>query len=438
MPARHQRRVEWRDIEGLKPYPRNARLHPKKQLQKIARSIKRFGFVAPILIDATGRIIAGHARVEATKLAGINRIPCVVLEGLSEPEKAAYTIADNRLAEEANWDRPTLALEFKDLLEAEFDLVLLTGFETPEIDLLLGEPPVESDNADTIPSLAPGAPITMPGALWKLGDHLLFCGDARRPEDYRQLLGDAKVELVITDPPYNLPIHGHVSGRGRTRHREFAVASGEMSSPEFIGFLESVCGLIARYSRNGTIVYISMDWRHGFEILTAGRRAFSELKNICVWHKTHPGMGTFYRSAHEFVFVWKNGRCPHINNFELGQHGRYRTNVWTYSAAELAGPTRSEGLKLHPTIKPVGLYQDAMLDCSHRGGLVLDPFCGSGTVLIAAERARRKARAMEIDPHYVDLAVRRWQSYTGELAINTRTGKPFGDSDGRAKRRTPR
>jgi DNA modification methylase len=248
------------------------------------------------------------------------------------------------------------------------------------------------------------------------------------------LLGQAKVQVTITDPPYNVKIDGHVCGLGRTRHQNFLMASGEMGSGEFIEFLEVVSSLMVRHSANGAITFVFMDWAHSFEMLTAGRRVFTQLKNICVWCKTQPGMGTFYRSQHELCFVWKCGRAPHINNFELGQHGRLRTNVWSYSAADLAGPTRAEGLKLHPTIKPVALFQDAMLDCSHRGGLVLDPFCGSGTVLIAAERARRKARAMELEPAFVDLTIRRWQSYTGEKAVHCESGLSFGQTEGRAKR----
>ena len=258
-----------------------------------------------------------------------------------------------------------------------------------------------------------------------LGAHRLLCGDARDKASYNRLLEGAKAEFLFTDPPYNIAIDGHVCGLGRVRHREFAMGSGEMSEAEFTAFLKAVFALLAENTVDGSIHQICMDWRHMGEMLEAGRTVYSELKNLCVWNKTNAGMGSFYRSKHELVFVWKSGTAPHTNNFELGQHGRHRSNVWDYAGVNTMRAGRLEELAMHPTVKPTALVADAIKDCSRRAGLVLDPFCGSGTILIAAERTGRKARALEIDPTYVDVAVRRWQAYTGKPAILAGPGETF-------------
>ena len=258
-----------------------------------------------------------------------------------------------------------------------------------------------------------------------LGNHRLLCGDARNQTAYDCLLEGAKAEFVFTDPPYNVVIEGHVCGLGRVHHREFAMASGEMSEAEFTAFLEGAFSLLAANTVDGSIHDICMDWRHMSEMLAAGRKVYSELKNLCVWNKTNAGMGTFYRSKHELVFVWKVGTIPHINNFELGQHGRNRSNIWDYAGVNTMRAGRLEELAMHPTVKPAALIADAIKDCSRRGGVVLDPFSGSGTILIAAERTGRKARALEIDPAYVDVAIRRWQTYTGKAAVLANSGKTF-------------
>jgi DNA modification methylase len=263
------------------------------------------------------------------------------------------------------------------------------------------------------------------GDVWVLGPHRLVCGDARDQAAYGVLLGGAKAEFVFTDPPYNVPIDGHVCGLGRIRHENFAMACGEMTEPEFTAFLESTFRLLAANSIDGSIHQVCMDWRHMGEMLAGGRKVYGELKNLCVWNKSNGGMGSFYRSKHELVFVWKNGSSPHINNFELGQYGRHRTNVWDYAGISTMRAGRLEELAMHPTVKPVALVADAIKDCSRRGGLVLDPFAGSGTVLIAAERTGRRARALEIDPSYVDVAVRRWQAYAGKTAVLEAAGESF-------------
>jgi DNA modification methylase len=415
-------------VESLRPYAGNARTHSRKQIRQIAKSIERFGFCNPVLIDDQGQIIAGHGRVAAAKLLGIESVPTVRLAHLGDVEKRAYILADNRLAEKAGWDREILAIELQALVNLQFE-VELTGFETAEVDLILDEANDAAGGAsgreDAAPTYMSGPAVTRPGDLWELGPHRLLCADAREPASYARLLDSTKAEFVFTDPPYNVAIDGHVCGLGRIRHANFAMGCGEMSAAEFTRFLEAVFGQLAANAVDGSIHQICMDWRHMPEMLAAGHAVYHELKNVCVWSKSNAGMGTFYRSRHELVFVWKSGNAPHINTFELGQYGRSRSNVWEYAGVNTLKPGRLEELAMHPTVKPVALVADAIKDCSRRNDLVLDPFAGSGTVLIAAERTGRRARALEIDPHYVDVAVRRWEGYSGKAAILAATGATF-------------
>ncbi|HVL73948.1 MAG TPA: DNA methyltransferase [Beijerinckiaceae bacterium] len=420
--------IEHLPVRQLKPYERNARTHSRKQVKLIARSIERFGFTNPILVDRTDRIIAGHGRVAAAKLLGMESVPAIRLEHLTDDEVRALVLADNQLALKAGWDKETLALELQGLMDLQFD-VSLTGFEIGEIDLILeeaaeamGPDPLSGD--DAAPALADRV-VSRPGDLWHLGAHRLVCGDARDAAAYAALMGEERATFVITDPPYNVPIQGHVSGLGKTRHREFAMASGEMSEGEFTAFLKDVFGRLAAFSVDGSIHMHCMDWRQMSEMLAAGHAVYTELKNLIVWNKTAAGMGTFYRSKHELVFAWKHGSAPHINTFELGQHGRHRANVWDYAGVNTFGASRMEELSMHPTVKPVALIADAVKDCSGRGDIVLDSFCGSGTILIACEKTGRRARAIEFDPRYVDVAVRRWQDHTGRRATLAATGESF-------------
>jgi DNA modification methylase len=420
-------------VSALKPYARNARTHSRRQIRKIAASIERFGFVNPVLIDESSQIIAGHGRVAAAKLLGWREVPTLRVEHLDEAEKRAYILADNRLAEDAGWDREMLAIELQGLIDLDFSIEL-TGFEMAQVDLLLdGEAEAkapERNIEDDIPPLpAPGTAITRPGDLWQLGQHRLLCGDATAGASYARLLGGAKAALIFTDPPYNVPIGGHVSGLGKARHREFAMASGEMTSEEFRGFLESVFGHMAAHSADGSIHFICMDWRHMAETLAAGQSVYRELKNLCVWVKSNGGMGTFYRSRHELVFAFKNGTAAHINNFELGQSGRYRTNVWECAGVNSFGRERDLALAMHPTVKPVTLVADAIRDCSKRRQIVLDPFAGSGTTVIAAEKTGRRAYVLELDPLYCDTIIRRWQSFTGKRALHGDTGRCFEEME---------
>ena len=416
-------------VDALKPTARNARTHSKKQVRQIADSITEFGFVNPILIDVENRVVAGHGRIAAAKLLGMTAVPVVRIEHLTEPQIRAYMLTDNRLAELAGWDKELLALELQDLstLQIEFD-VAVTGFDTPEIDLLVeGLNQASSvDVADQIPERQSNLPpVARPGELWRLGRHRLYCGDATNPMSYARVMGAEQARLVFTDPPYNVPVDGHVCGLGRVRHAEFAMASGEMSEAEFAAFLATVFGHLVGHSVDGAIHYVCMDWRHMYEVLSAARGIYSELKNMCVWNKTNGGMGSLYRSKHELVFVFKAGAEPHINNVELGKHGRYRTNVWDYAGINTFGANRLTDLEVHPTVKPVALVADAIKDCSKRDDIVLDCFGGSGTTLIAAERTGRSARIIEMEPRYVDATIERFEQLTGQDAVEVTSGLTF-------------
>jgi DNA modification methylase len=416
-------------IADLKPAARNARTHSERQIGLIAKSIETFGFTSPVLIDESLNVIAGHGRIAAARKLGWTKVPCLQLASMTEDEKRAYLIADNRLAERAGWDREILAIEFQVLLDHHFDVEVM-GFEPVEMDLILTQEDEARTDAptqpeDEIPGQDPGAAVTQPGDLWQLGRHLLLCGDARDQASFHRLLGDVHADMAFADPPYNVPIHGHVSGLGATRHREFAVASGEMSSPAFAEFLTATLGNTSAACRDGAIAFICMDWRHLAELEAAGRTAFSELKNLCVWTKTNGGMGTFYRSKHELIFVWKVGTAPHINTFGLGDKGRYRTNVWSYAGVNTFKAERMEEISSHPTVKPVALVADAIRDVTHRGHVVLDPFGGSGTTLIAAHTTGRTARLMEIDPVYCDVTIRRFEKLTGKAATLSGSGETF-------------
>jgi DNA modification methylase len=418
--------IETVPIADLRPSGHNARTHTLRQIKQIASSIEEFGFTNPVLLDESNRILAGHGRVEAAKRLGWRQVPAIPITHLNETQKRAYVLADNQLAVKAGWDNAILKVELQNLIELDFD-VELTGFEAGEIDIILGDSGEGSADEDTVPSVQAGLEITKLGDLWHLGDHSLLCGDSTDPRTYRLLLGGGKARFVITDPPYNVQIDGNVSGLGQVRHREFKMASGEMSAEQFTAFLRALFISLVDNSQPGTIHCIFMDWRHMDEMIRAGSGLFTELKNLCVWVKSNGGMGSFYRSRHELVFVWKSGRAPHINNFELGQFGRTRTNVWEYDGANSFGTSRAEELAMHPTVKPVQLFVDAIKDCSHRKDIVLDPFGGSGTTVIACQKTGRRARVIEIDPLYCDVIIRRWQEFAGGLAIHERSGRSFAD-----------
>jgi len=419
-------RIEWRALSSLKPNVRNPRSHSEKQIHQIAASIREFGFNNPILIDRHGQIVCGTGRFKAARLAGFEVIPTIRIDHLSEAQIRAYVIADNKVAINAGWDPEILALELQELSELDlpFDLEV-TGFDTAEIDLLIDDPTKEQqDPLDDVPDKQDRA-VSRIGDLWHLGPHKLICADALTPATYAAILVNERARVVFADPPYNVRISGHVSGLGSIRHREFAMASGEMESIDFIAFLSTIFRNISAVSIDGAIHFVCMDWRHISEIITAAKPVYSEMKNLCVWSKSNGGMGSFYRSQHELVFVFKVGTAPHVNTIELGRSGRYRTNVWTYPGVNTFRRGRLDELVMHPTVKPVALVVDAIKDCTRRGEIVLDPFAGSGTTIIAAEKSRRRARVVEIDALYADVSIRRWQKMTGNDAIHESSEKTF-------------
>ena len=419
--------IQYRTVGDLVLDPHNPRQHSQRQVNQIADSIREFGFVMPIVIDDTGHVVIGHGRVLAARKLGMPRVPIVEIRHLSQGQLKALRIADNRLAQHAHWDEQLLGENFLELIELDLDFDLsITGFSLPEIDLAIQK--VDEGltvDADDEADGTTGVPVCRPGDVWQLGDHRVHCGDATCEAAFDKLMNGERAHVVFVDPPYNVPIDGHVSGKGKIRHREFAQGAGELSREEFIRFLTSNCSLLAKHSENGAVHFLCMDWRHADELLAAGRKVYSELKNIVVWVKNNAGMGSLYRSQHELVFVFKSGTARHTNNVELGKHGRNRTNVWHYDSASTQARKGNNLLELHPTAKPVQLVMDALLDCSNRGEVVLDSFLGSGTTLLAAERTGRVCRGIELDPIYIDTAIRRWQNLTGRDAVRLSDGRLF-------------
>lgn len=438
--------VEMLPPASLKAAKRNARVHNKAQEDAVANSVLHFGVIKPVIVGEQDRIVAGHVVWGAAKKLGLKRIPVIRVSHLSETELRAYALADNQLATKSAWDIEILSLELGELELALPAIGLdlsITGFEPPEIDAVFDTVAgIAADPADEALEPIEGPAVSWTGALFTLGHHRLLVGDARDNDAYVRLMDGEVAEMGIHDPPYNVRIQGNVGGRGRIKRREFMCASGEMAAPEFQAFLEGTLVLCADHSIDGAIHYVFMDWRHAGELIAAGAEVFDELKNMCVWVKSTPGMGSFYRSEHELVFVFKHGTTPHLNNFGLGAGGRNRSNVWRYAGVNTFRAGRMDELKMHPTVKPVAMIADAMRDCSRRGSVVLDAFAGSGTTIIAAEQTRRRAFCLEIDPHYADVAIRRWQKLTKRDAVLEGTGQTFdevvakGQPSVRAKRRS--
>jgi DNA modification methylase len=415
-------------VTSLVNFPNNARTHSKRQIRQIADSIREFGFTNPVLLGPENTIIAGHGRVQAAKLLGMSEVPTILLAHLSKDQIRAYVLADNKISQNAGWNESILAIELQHLLtiQADFDITI-TGFEVPEIDLILEHAGEVPDQEDDIDASHTGPAVSELGDLWALGDHRIFCGNSLLETSFTCLLDGRQADMVLCDPPYGVKIDGHATGNGATKHREFAMGCGEMTSEEFVRFLSQALQLLARHSKNGSVHYIFMSWHHLQELLVAGRQIYSDLLNIVVWAKDRAGMGSLYRSQHELCPVFRNGKDSHRNNIELGRYGRNRTNIWTYPSSQTFAKQGDERdlLSLHPTIKPTAMLADAIRDCSARGDLILDSFLGSGSTLLAAERVGRICYGIEIDPLYVDLSIRRWERQTGRSAMHVGTAKSF-------------
>jgi DNA modification methylase len=418
--------IEWVNSDAIRPNRNNPRKHSPQQIRKLERDMRKNGFINPILITQDGEVMAGHARLEASRLAGLTEVPVIRLT-FTKAQAMARNIWDNKSSDLSQFDHGLLGLAMKELAELDFDIEH-TGFSVGESDLLiasfLGS---QFDDADQEIPPPIGPAISQPGDVWILGTHRVACGDAQIPISYSWLMDGKLAHAAFTDVPYNLAAH-QISGKGKIRHRSFKMAAGEMSDGRYREFLESALRQMALHSVDGSLQYHCIDWRQAGVIQTAAESIYSQLLNICVWVKSNGGMGSLYRSRHEFVLVFKNGKKSHRNNIELGRHGRNRTNVWEYAGGNsFSGRVTDEGnlQNFHPTVKPVQMIADAILDCTARGEIVLDPFLGSGSTLIAAERTGRRCFGMEIDPVYLDVAIRRWQTHTGDHAVHAVSGRRF-------------
>src|SRR6266513_2801581 len=378
-----------------------------------------------------GVIIAGHGRYAAAKLLDLKQVPTIKVQGQSEAKRRALALADNKIGDTGGWDRERLAIELPALAEilvVEGLDVSITGFSPVEIEQLMVDFEENSSDPDDAidPKWTTAAPVSKPGDLWKLGSHRLLCGDARNADHVARLMGGAHAAMAFLDPPYNVRVRDIV-GRGQVKHTEFAMASGELSRSDFVAFLKSTLAQAAAHSRDGAVHYVCMDWRHIGELLEAGGAVYDDVLNLAVWVKSNTGQGSFYRSAHELVGVFRVGKAAHLNNVELGRHGRSRSNVWHYAGVNTFRAGRLDELKCHPTVKPVALVADAVKDCTGRGDIVLDTFCGSGTTILAAERVGRRACTLEIEPRFVDVSVKRWQAFSRRDAIHAETGLTFDE-----------
>lgn len=410
----------------LKAYGRDLRRHSKGKIDQLAASIEAFGFIAPIIVDADSVIVAGHVRWQAASKLKLNCVPVLRVDHLTPAEVNAYRIADNKLAEGATWDSNILRVELSEIMiEAPTLSSETLGFQLPELEVLLDDNTPDKTPAPETVDLSDRLIVTEPGMTWHLGEHVVMCGDARNSGCFKSIMGDEEASVVFTDAPYNVKIQGHVCGKGAIKHEEFACAVGEMSDAGFTEFLRIIFQNLADHSKDGSIHFQCMDWRHIPELMAAAGVAYDQMVNLIVWNKTNAGMGSLWRSKHELIFAYKKGKAKHINNVQLGRFGRNRTNVWDYAGVNAINAEHRKDLALHPTVKPTAMIADALKDVSHRGDIVLDACGGSGSTLLAAEQTGRRARLIEIDPRYVDVTVRRWQEMTGKQAVNPATGWTF-------------
>lgn len=407
-------------IDALHPYPKHARRHPAGKLKKIVKSIQDIGLIMPVVVDEANVILSGHLRVAAFQTLGLQSIAAIPVRHLSRDQKAAFVLHANRIVEEGTWDRGVLKEELAFLVDINCALDLeTTGFDIGEIDLAIGADD-ESEDEPQVP-LPPTEPITQPGDVWILGEHRLLCGDCLNPENWTRLMRGERARTCITDPPFNVNIQGHVSSKG---HAEFAMASGEMTPDEFTKFLGTALKNAIDCTQDGGLHLIAMDHGHLRELFAAADTLYGDYLNMIVWAKTNAGMGSFYRSRHELFLLYKVGKASHVNNVQLGRFGRNRSNVWSYAGANTFRKGRDKDLADHPTVKSTAMIADALLDTSNPGEVCIDGFGGSGTLILAAERTKRRARVIELEPKFCDVAVRRWEEMTGRKAVLERASQP--------------
>ena len=417
--------IEYRPVDQLRLIADNPRKHPERQIVALTASMREFGFAVPVLVTEGGEVICGHARIEAAKRAGMRSVPVLVARFWSPQQIRAYRLADNRLAELGSWDCKLLPVYIADIVDIADVPVEVMGWSTGEIDVILEGEVGRDDAADEDIPEPPVQPVARRGDLWRLGRHSLLCGSSLEPRDWERLMAGRVAAMSLNDPPYNVAVNGHVSGSGR--HAEFAMASGEMSPEQFTQFNTDWLTRSCAHLKDGAVVMAFMDHAHLHELMGAGRAAGLKHLNLCVWAKTNGGMGSLYRSQHELVLVLKHGTAKHTNCVELGRHGRYRTNVWSQAGANVFGATRDADLADHPTVKPVTLLAEAIRDVTRQGEIVIDAFSGSGSTILACERTRRIGCAIEIEPGYIDVAIRRWEASSGGTASLDGTGQTFAE-----------
>jgi len=415
--------LETRKLAELRLPKRRPRKLTEAHIGEVRDAVAALGFCVPIIVSPDGEVIDGAARFEAARQLGLDQVPCVITAHLDTDELRLLRYAVNRLGEKGSWDLDVMRLEFDELIALDFDLEI-AGFEPQEVDIILVDEVGDTASEEPVGDLTdkPSSPVTRLGDVWRLGDHIVACGDARDKKLLAELMNE-NARLILSDPPFNVPIKGHVSGLGKKVHAEFAMASGEMTDMEFEAFLRQSIEAAADHLMDGGLALLFMDWRGIETLLRAGREEGLNLLNIIVWAKSNGGMGSLWRSAHELIAAFKKGSASHLNNVELGAHGRWRSNVWEYPGATSQGSDARAGLQMHPTVKPVALLEDALLDITARGEIVLDTFLGSGSTLIAAENVGRRCRGVELDPAYMDVILQRWLDRVGSAPILIETGE---------------
>ena len=418
--------VELVPTASLKLNPESARRFSRSD-ERLAREIvKANDPIPPLLVDDQCIVRTGEALFRAAQQLHIQNVPVIRISDMSEAKLQALSVAYQRLGELGEWDREQLVkLNLRFEVEIPDYQPESIGFGVGALDVMIGE---LADDAGEDFDLSPSAvPVTKVGDVWILDKHRLICGDSISPSTFARLMSGTAAAMVFTDPPFGCPINGFVAGEGR--HREFVMGSGEMSPDELAAFFGGFIAAMLPYVKKGAVVELVIDWRSLHQLLDAAAPLLGPLINMAVWVKDRPGQGSFLRSQHELILIFKAGKGRFLNNVQLGRDGRSRSNIWSYPSAKTASKGSDEGnmLENHPTPKGVRLVADAILDCTRRGDVVLDCFLGSGTTLIAAEKVGRICCAAELDPLYVDLAVRRWQAWTGQQAVHEASGRTFDE-----------